>query len=566
MSRKFNKAYNVKPTVSFNIIVKNEEKTLRNCLESILAVADDIIIVDTGSTDKTVEIAKEYTDKVYHMEWKDDFALARNFADSKSVCGFNFSIDADEVLNENEYWKINKAKRTHQIIAHFVKTYNFTNHYYNNCSLAMGAPAQHYKWYHLSHKVRMYQNIKQLYWTGKIHEQISTDVLKKVDKGRHSVAGIDKGFKMSIWHMQIENPERREYKKKLYFEYGEEKIKTERTFNTLYEHGVLIHDLKDYDKSLALLKEAYSIRGTNTRPDMESNCLMLIGDICNRKGIPTFLKNDIDATEIADYIVNITASPVSYVIVTYKNKIEPTIMTLKSLFKAIRPEDQLIIVTNAASKELIGKIIECISNDGYIKGLIEAHQVSYIKYKENEGWTYSCNNAAESAIHDYIVFSNNDVIYPENYKKEMMKYFYNDQDLKMLGACSDNLNPKSSQFIGYDKAWPDISLETITKIQDDRNKYFSRLFLETHFLIGYSFMIKKDAFLEVGGFDNELFGNSMGFDDDDLCLKLKEKGFKIGIARDIVCYHLWTRDKTPEWIEGQKLNQQKFLEKWKDKI
>ena len=65
-------------TVSLCMIVKNEEKVLGRCLDSAKEIADEIIIVDTGSTDRTKEIAAEYTEKIYDFKWNDDFSAARN--------------------------------------------------------------------------------------------------------------------------------------------------------------------------------------------------------------------------------------------------------------------------------------------------------------------------------------------------------------------------------------------------------------------------------------------------------------------------------------------------------
>jgi len=83
--------------VSIALIVKNEESCLEKCLESVKD-ADEIVVVDTGSTDKTVEIAKKYTDKIFHFKWVDDFSKARNFAKSKCLGDWILSVDADHQI------------------------------------------------------------------------------------------------------------------------------------------------------------------------------------------------------------------------------------------------------------------------------------------------------------------------------------------------------------------------------------------------------------------------------------------------------------------------------------
>jgi len=85
-------------TIEAVMIVKNEEEMLPRCLDSLKGI-DSIVIVDTGSEDNTVKIAKKYTDKVYHFKWCDSFCKARNFANSKATGDWILVVDADEYLN-----------------------------------------------------------------------------------------------------------------------------------------------------------------------------------------------------------------------------------------------------------------------------------------------------------------------------------------------------------------------------------------------------------------------------------------------------------------------------------
>lgn len=85
---------------SICMIVKNEEKHIENCLRPLSKLGYEIIVVDTGSTDKTVELSKKYTDKVYFFEWVNNFAKAKNYAISMATNDYIFVIDADEYIIE----------------------------------------------------------------------------------------------------------------------------------------------------------------------------------------------------------------------------------------------------------------------------------------------------------------------------------------------------------------------------------------------------------------------------------------------------------------------------------
>lgn len=87
-------------SITLCMIVKNEQSILERCLISYAGTYDELIIVDTGSTDSTKDIAHKYTDKVYDYKWCDDFAAARNYAFSLASCDYIFSADADEILDE----------------------------------------------------------------------------------------------------------------------------------------------------------------------------------------------------------------------------------------------------------------------------------------------------------------------------------------------------------------------------------------------------------------------------------------------------------------------------------
>ncbi|ASB52115.1 TPR repeat-containing protein [Bacillus velezensis] len=97
-------------SISLCVIVKNEEEVLAGCLDSVKDIADEIVIADTGSTDRTKEIAARYTDKIYDFEWIDHFAAARNFVFSKAEMDYILWLDADDILTEKDREKLIELK------------------------------------------------------------------------------------------------------------------------------------------------------------------------------------------------------------------------------------------------------------------------------------------------------------------------------------------------------------------------------------------------------------------------------------------------------------------------
>ncbi|MBP7653776.1 glycosyltransferase [Candidatus Dependentiae bacterium] len=80
------------------MIVKNEEEAINNCLSSVIDLVDEIIIVDTGSTDKTISICKKYTDKIFSFNWINDFSAARNYSISLAAHPWILVLDADKKI------------------------------------------------------------------------------------------------------------------------------------------------------------------------------------------------------------------------------------------------------------------------------------------------------------------------------------------------------------------------------------------------------------------------------------------------------------------------------------
>ncbi len=147
-------------TISLCMIVKNEEKTLERCLESIKKAVDEIIIVDTGSFDRTKEIAKKYTEKIYDFTWDDDFSAARNYSFSKATMDFCMWMDADDLMSKEDIDKFIEYKRALNLS---VDTIMMNYHISFDMN---GNPTFSY------YRERLVKNCKNAKWKGEIHEVI----------------------------------------------------------------------------------------------------------------------------------------------------------------------------------------------------------------------------------------------------------------------------------------------------------------------------------------------------------------------------------------------------------
>lgn len=153
-----------KPTISLTLIVKNEEQTLARCLDGLAPIMDEIIIVDTGSTDATKAIASRYTEKVFDYEWCDDFAAARNFAMSKATCDYIYMADADEVLDEAN------QQRFHQLKQALLPEIDIVQMKYCN-QLEFGSVYN----YDEEYRPKLLKRIRQFQYMDPIHETIRVE-------------------------------------------------------------------------------------------------------------------------------------------------------------------------------------------------------------------------------------------------------------------------------------------------------------------------------------------------------------------------------------------------------
>ncbi|MGC8744191.1 MAG: glycosyltransferase [Verrucomicrobiia bacterium] len=142
------------------IIAKNEEKNIEGCIKSILPVASQIVVVDTGSQDATAQIARSIGAEVYSFDWIDDFSAARNYALKKARCGWVFALDADEQITSEEHEKLISHLRNRAAVAYRLPLVNVGREIEGACYVP-----------------RLFRNLPGIFYKGRIHEQIFPTII-----------------------------------------------------------------------------------------------------------------------------------------------------------------------------------------------------------------------------------------------------------------------------------------------------------------------------------------------------------------------------------------------------
>ncbi|OAT80876.1 tetratricopeptide repeat-containing glycosyltransferase family 2 protein [Desulfotomaculum copahuensis] len=165
----------MEPKISLCMIVKNEEQNIRRCLKSVAGAVDEIIVVDTGSTDATAEIAREYRARVHFFPWNDNFSDARNASLDLASGDWILFLDADEELAAGSGEALRRLAGGDAVDGYFVQIINYlgSEGYLEPCADLV---------------FRLFRNHKDYRFRGSIHEQIVDVILEKNNRARYRAA------------------------------------------------------------------------------------------------------------------------------------------------------------------------------------------------------------------------------------------------------------------------------------------------------------------------------------------------------------------------------------------
>ncbi|WP_348620778.1 glycosyltransferase [Paenibacillus polymyxa] len=241
-------------TIALCMIVKNEQEYLRRCLDSVKDKVNQIVIVDTGSTDETVNIAKEYTNEVYHMDWSNNFAAARNESIKYATTEYILVLDADEYLEESADLQKEIASGADY---YFTKIHNIMSF-----DRALN---------HLA--IRIFSNNQELYYQNRLHEHLNI-----MDEGLDFKSG-QAGLVIMHTGYTDEMMEGRE-KAKRNLPLMLKEVEENPTVYNLFNMGRTYMWVGKYEKAIPFLQRAYPMsKNLTIAPDLVITLCRSLGEM-----------------------------------------------------------------------------------------------------------------------------------------------------------------------------------------------------------------------------------------------------------------------------------------------
>jgi tetratricopeptide (TPR) repeat protein len=243
-------------SISLCMIIKNEERHLAKCLESVKKAVDDIIIVDTGSTDRSADIARAFGAEVYTCMWQNDFSYARNISLSKANGQWILILDADEIIAQRDHEQLLKVVRkahTSPVAFKFI-TRNYTKDvgaegWQANNDEYPGEAAGN-GWYP-SEKIRLFPRDSRIRFENAIHELVETSVRRV---GIPIVKCV-----IPIHHYGTLDRKKDAEKKADYFTLGKEKIAdSSEDPVAIIENAIQAQEVGEYKRALILWEAVLS--------------------------------------------------------------------------------------------------------------------------------------------------------------------------------------------------------------------------------------------------------------------------------------------------------------------
>jgi tetratricopeptide (TPR) repeat protein len=254
--------------ISLCMIVKNEEKFLPQCLESVRDYVDEIIINDTGSSDRTIEIAKSYGATVIEDLWRNDFSWSRNKSIERATRRWILFMDADEELSEDSRAALLALKdQSAYLDGFYTRIINRTDDYRGSGDVS-------------HHVIRIFPNSDRIRFFGPIHEYPALDGTgESIEAAGCAITIIHHGYVNTIV------AERNKGQRNLEILLAATQNDPDNAYHW-YNLGTTAYLNKDYQLALSALTKMYEITGETPRAFMPNGLALLADLYCDHFGDP----------------------------------------------------------------------------------------------------------------------------------------------------------------------------------------------------------------------------------------------------------------------------------------
>lgn len=244
-------------SVSLCMIVKDEEKHLARCLQSVKPVVDEIILVDTGSSDRTKDIAAAFGAQVFDFQWCDDFSAARNFSLLKASGRWIMILDADEVLSSRSYPELTTLFQAGRppSEAYSIQTRNYSNQVntFGWTANKGGYPEEQGTGWFPSNKVRIFPNDPRIQFANPVHELVEASLGRLKIPVRHC--------RVPVHHYGKLDEKKALDKTKGYKILGRRKLgKNRRSRSAIQELAIQCAHLGEHEEALRLWKKYLNLQ------------------------------------------------------------------------------------------------------------------------------------------------------------------------------------------------------------------------------------------------------------------------------------------------------------------
>jgi glycosyltransferase involved in cell wall biosynthesis len=403
------------------MIVKNEQQFLPYCLGSIYKYCDEIIVIDTGSTDKTIEIAEAFGAYVVRAPWKDDFALVRNIAQSAAHSDWIIWLDGDEVVNDAGAKKIKNQLLNDSTSDFFLcPRVNF----WHDLKHAIWYPDSQYK---------IYRNNIGLKWTGKLHEKIYDE------NNPHHRRRLKHCDVHTFHYAYVKSQEEVKKKMQLYIRIENPDMDPRQIEKCSVEHSFF------YDKQPDGVQE-YS----GALPEIFNRLVVTQNEIRWTDG-PSLVKfknsissanfNDDQVREIQKQTPQKKPESMLYekhlkdfcsIVIATHNKLEYLSPLVRDIFNSVHMPFEVIVVDNGSTE---GNILD------FLIPMEKQHDnFKFVHLEKNGGFAKGYNEGVKVAKGEWIMCINNDTLPTDNFAEKLITHLKEDPEILMIGPVSNNIH------------------------------------------------------------------------------------------------------------------------------